>query len=32
MQQGPAGTWVVDDITYPWGGQLSSVLSGLLQQ
>jgi len=32
MQQGPARTWVVDDITYPWGGQLSSVLSGLLQQ
>ena len=32
MQKGPAGTWVVDDITYPWGGQLSSVLSGLLQQ
>jgi len=32
MQQGPAGTWLVDDITYPWGGQLSSVLSGLLQQ
>ena len=32
MHRGPGGTWVVDDITYPWGGQLSSVLSGLLQQ
>ena len=32
MQQRADGTWVVGDITYPSGVQLSSVLSGLLKQ
>ena len=32
MQQRADGTWVVGDVTYPGGLQLSSVLSGLLQQ
>ena len=32
MQEGPSETWALDDITYPSGVQLSSVLSRLLQQ
>ena len=32
IQEGPSGTWALDDITDPSGVQLSSVLSGLLQQ
>ena len=32
MQKRADGTWVVGDITYPSGVQLSSVLSGLLKQ
>ena len=32
MQQTADGSWVVGDVSYPSGFQLSSVLSGLLKQ
>jgi len=32
MQQTADGSWVVGDVSYPSGFQLSSFLSGLLKQ